>query len=242
MELYDAQGRRISLSALGLKALRLEVQPPAYETTLEETEGPGAEIVSRRLTPRNMTAFFWLEKKDGQTLRDARNALFAYLGSLGVFYISDTPGRRWRVYTDEWNLEPINAHTLAIDIPLIAAAGVSESTNLVTRRYEEFPAVFRNNGSWPIDPRQFGELRISYSGASENLEVLNETNGTRWKVVGSTLDSDTLALQGVKRIRNGAPLLGQTNRELITLAPGANVLRVTGGAGVLEIQTRQYML
>lgn len=246
MELYDDKERRISMEGVGLRPLRLEIAPPQFDTKTVVTEGPGEVPISRRLLPREMTAYFWLARKEGQTLEEARNELFAFIGMLKTFYISDTPGRQWKVYIQEWNIAVVNFQFYEVSMNLVAPSGVSESRNLITKELTGTGGIFINPGSWPIDPRQFADLSLKYDGdtigASTGIEILNETNGTRWKLTGTNVKNDVVELRGTKRWKNGKRHEGQKNRELMTLEPGINKIRIKDAQGVLTIQTKAYNL
>lgn len=234
MELFDQFRRPISLTSLGLKAVRLEVTPPEYETDPDDP-------AQRELLPRVLTAVFWKHRKIGQTLLAARNEAHQFFGRHPQLYVSDSPGALWPVYIDSMEMETVNATIYELQLHLIARDGVSESRNV-------FAAEIRGTGrvdvpgSWPVDPRKTDSLVLSYTGASDGLEVRNETNGTRWKVTGSTGAGDTVELVGVRRLLNGQTHPGQTNRELLTLEPGGNLLTVTGGTGALSLRYRAYNL
>jgi len=78
-------------------------------------------------------------------------------------------------------------------------------------------------------------LKITFTGASSNLTITNQTTGDMWQYTGTTQAGDTITLDGVRSLKNGASIFGQTNRKLITLKSGWNDFAITGATGAFEI-------
>nr|WP_245415779.1 phage tail family protein [Alteribacter populi] len=84
-----------------------------------------------------------------------------------------------------------------------------------------------NHGNITLDPRNLDHLlkiTVGVEGAQgDKVTIQNETTGDTWKYEGALNDGDTIILKGVRSMRNGLSVVGSTNRELISLAPGENV-------------------
>lgn len=98
--------------------------------------------------------------------------------------------------------------------------------------YVHNTSTFRiyNGSDIPIDPRQI-PLKIKYQGASDKLKIKNNTTGDEWQFNGTSSTNDTILLDGVRSLKNGLTIFGQTNRKLITLAEGWNDFSITGASG-----------
>lgn len=87
----------------------------------------------------------------------------------------------------------------------------------------------RNLGNVKIDPRE-SELIITIKAtASSYLEVRNQTTGEAFRFNSSLSATDTLVLNGIHTYKNNVNAIVNTNKKLLTLAPGNNIFAVTGG-------------
>lgn len=90
-----------------------------------------------------------------------------------------------------------------------------------------------NAGNVPLDPRQLPFV-LTVKGASTDMRIRNLTTGDDWQYFGTTGASDTIRLDGVRPTKSGLAIVRDTNRKLITLAPGANNFTITGMTGAVE--------
>lgn len=100
-----------------------------------------------------------------------------------------------------------------------------------TRRF-----IIWNLGHAPIDPNKINEdLKIIYQGASNGLRITNETTQTSWQYNGSTSSNDRVVIEDVFSYKNSQPIFPDTNKSVLTLAPGPNQITLTGTSGAFEI-------
>jgi hypothetical protein len=111
--------------------------------------------------------------------------------------------------------------------------GLTLDDTMYTHSSTSFQIYNAANGV-TIDPREL-PLLITFKGASTNLQIKNLTTGDTWALTGSTITSDTLTLDGVRSFKNGVSVFGDTNRKLITLAPGYNDFQIVGASGSFTI-------
>ncbi|MGE7954806.1 phage tail domain-containing protein [Lysinibacillus xylanilyticus] len=96
-------------------------------------------------------------------------------------------------------------------------------------RFTSNSFTLKNFGNVKVDPRE-SELKITIKAtASSYLEIRNVTTGEVFRFNGALSTSDTLVLNGIHTYKNGANAILNTNKKLLTLAPGNNVFVVTGG-------------
>ncbi|MEB2279659.1 phage tail family protein [Lysinibacillus xylanilyticus] len=89
--------------------------------------------------------------------------------------------------------------------------------------------TLKNLGNVKVDPRE-SELKITIKTAvSSYLEIKNVTTGEVFRFNGALSTTDTLILNGIHTYKNGANAILNTNKKLLTLAPGNNVFAVSGG-------------
>lgn len=86
-----------------------------------------------------------------------------------------------------------------------------------------------NGGNVKMDPRCM-PLKITLKGTfSSSVTIRNNTTSEVFTYNGSLTSSDTLILNGVSYLKNGAHITGSTNKKLISLAKGNNSFSITGG-------------
>lgn len=86
-----------------------------------------------------------------------------------------------------------------------------------------------NAGDLTVDPRQ-SFLEITFVGQSDQLSIMNLTTSEEWKYDQHSTINDTIKITGVRSFKNGSSIFGNTNRKIISLAPGWNDLRVSNAS------------
>ncbi len=247
IDIYDPDDRRLDMDALGLLGLKLQIPSPSYRTISQEMDGrSGVTVMDRFLQPRNLLAEFVTMADDYKGSLKLRDNLYRLLGNGKRFFVaeSEIPNKRWRVYLDEWTPERHNVKVHTFEVPLLCEDGFSETPNLIRRSYSTASFRFNNEGDIAIDPRIHSETQIEFSGASTNLRIRNNTTGEEWSWTGTTSSGDKILLSGVKSLKNGVSIFGQTNKKLLTVIPGWNNFQLIGASGVftLTVKTRFYFL
>ncbi|WP_258831444.1 phage tail family protein [Peribacillus frigoritolerans] len=98
-----------------------------------------------------------------------------------------------------------------------------------------------NGGTERVDPEEGMYLVIEYKGASTNLKIRNQTNGTEWNFLGSSVANNSIKIDGVHSTLNLLSIVRNTNLELVKLEPGMNNIQVTGAtSGTLTFDFRWY--
>ena len=86
-----------------------------------------------------------------------------------------------------------------------------------------------NGGNVKVDPRCM-LLKITLKGTFDSsVTIRNDTTGEVFIYKGSLTSSDTLVLDRISYLKNGAHITGSTNKKLISLAKGNNSFSITGG-------------
>lgn len=265
--LYDIQGNKLNMD--GYKGLKLHIPSPSYDVVSEKIEGRGGEIVmDKTLQPRQLTADFYMKAKDYTDSLLLRDAIHRQIGS-SEFYIAESklPHKWWRVqFSDAFEMERLNHIMQTFSVPLTVMSGLAESEGTTldpltfTRevwqvgqgltveelKYSHKTASFSifNAGDVTIDPREM-PLEIIYRGRSNGLQIKNDTTGDVWKYSGSTSDVENIFLTGVRSLKNNQiSIFKDTNKKLITIAPGWNDFTLTGTSGsfLISFDHRFYYL
>jgi len=247
INLYNNLGEEINLVSLGLVGLKLEIPSPSYRRIVEKIDGrSGVVVIENILDSRPLVASFMVTADNYDDSLKSRDRLYSLIGNDQTFYVAEDrqPTERWKVYASGWTPERLNRTTSKFDVPLLAESGTSESISIIEKSFNANNFSFKNEGNISIDPNVHSETEIEFAGSSTNLIIRNLTTGDEWSWTGSTLLSDTILLKGVRSLKNDVSIFGQTNKKLITLAPGWNDFEIVGATGSFEIKikTRFYFL
>lgn len=249
INLHSLDGQEIKLN--GVSGLRLGIPSPSFELVTEEIEGGKEIVIDKILQPRNLTAEFLAEGKDYIDSLLMRDIIYRQINE-SEFFISESklPQKRWRVhFSEEYIPERANIRAQTFTVPLIAMSGLSESVGttlddltftaekwqvgqgltLEEPKYTHSTNTFSiyNAGDVTIDPRQL-PLKIVYRGASTNLKIKNLTTGDEWTYDGTSGSNDNITLDGIRSLKNGNSIFKDTNKKLLTIAPGWNEFQLTG--------------
>jgi phage-related protein len=253
-------GTIYDLEQYGIRTKDFIVSAPSLRHVTEEIEGrDGVVDIETTEGARTITCLFKMRAVDMADFPLLRNEIFRIFRSKESFYLIDRrePMKRWEVKCqDAYDIEQkyvygdftvtfvcykgyaesigttLDPFTFDVELWQIGQ-GLLESDDLI---YTHTTTSFRiyNAGDIDIDPRVL-PLKIEFTGASTNLTITNQTTGDTWQYTGTTVDGDTITLDGVRSLKNGSSIFGQTNRKLITLKSGWNDFTITGATGAFTI-------
>lgn len=261
-------GTIYDFDTLGITTRDFVVSSPKPRHTTEQVEGRhGAIDMGTVYDPRAISASFYAKAADGVDFALMRDEIFRLLRSDEAFYVieSRNPGKRWLVkVADTFGLDQQHKYGM-FTVDFIANSGFAESVGTTLDPFtfdaeawqvgqglsEDAPTYsfttssFRlyNAGDITVDPREF-PLVITFTGASTNLSIKNVTTGDEWKYTGTSAAGDSIVLDGIRSTKNGLSIFRNTNRKLVTLAPGWNDFVITGASGSYSIsfEYRYYYL
>lgn len=260
----------IIIDDYGLRALRYVIPSPSFTHTSEKADGmDGERWIESVYNPRNIKVFMRLltKQSDGlPRLKQKFNQLFARREEFFIVFDKE-PWRRWKVQlnnTVEWG--DVSAYFSQAEIDLVCYRGFAESIGTTldmpdTEHYyaigegkisEGDPAVQYefNTASFSVfndsdienDPRQC-EQKIILSGTLNNPVIRNLTTGDEWSWTGTATETDEIAMEGIRSLKNGQSIFAQTNKQLITLLPGWNDFEITGATNFdIQFDLRFYYL
>jgi phage-related protein len=234
------------------------VHAPTPNHKIEQFDGRDGHVdMGTTYEGRTLSGSFLMQADSEEGFSVLRNRVFRILDSKEPFYLisTDQPDRRWKVKTSGgYSPEQIkkfgrfsitfisnNAYAESIGTTLNPAEGlvVQASTN-----YGDPPIQYSfssdsdfqvwNDSDTVIDPRQH-DLEIQFVGASSNLKISNTTTGDTWQYNGTSNVSDVILLKGVRSTKNNLSIVGNTNKNLITLIPGYNNFVISGATNPFEI-------
>ncbi|MED3691309.1 phage tail family protein [Peribacillus butanolivorans] len=255
--IQKVNGELIDTSEL-ITLMRFQPAPPTRIPTLQDMQGKrGAMVVSNSLSTRTILVECYFKARDSSDFVLKRDELFALFDSEEAFYLIDSrqPFKRWKVVVEGYESEDV-AWISKQSMTFIAVHGMSESTgstlapfgfesgnwgigqNLIADDllYTFNTTKFRvyNAGDIDIDPRE-KPLKITYSGASENLRIHNKTTGEEFQYTGNTNSHDKLKLDQVYVYRNTVSVLPNSNRVSISLKKGWNEFVISGNSSSFQI-------
>ena len=249
-------GELIDLDALGIRTRDFIVSAPTPEHTTEKVVGSKGLIdMGSTLGAREITVQFKMTSADSTDFGMLRDEVFNLLRSDRVFYLIEkrNAGKRWLVkVSDAYQMTQRHVYG-DFDVVFTANSGVAESIG-TTRdsmewdsdawqwnigiefdenlQYEHNSNNFtvHNLGTETINPRDVGTQCLIEIVASTNnhIEIENTTTGDIFRYDGNLTNSDTLRLDGIRATKNSLSVYRNTNKNVITLKPGANTFEVRG--------------
>jgi phage-related protein len=253
-------GTLYDLKQLGIRTKDFIVSAPSLRHVTEEIEGRDGSIdLATTEGPRTITCTFRMQAVDTQDYPLLRNEVFRLFRSKESFYLIDRrePAKRWEVKCqDAYDIEQRFVYG-DFTVTFVCFKGYAESIGSTLDPltfdselwqigqglavdddmiYVHSTPSFKiyNAGDVMIDPRVL-PLKITFTGASTNLTITNTTTGDTWQYTGTTTANDTITLDGIRSFKNGLSIFGNTNRKLITIAPGWNDFTITGATGAFTI-------
>jgi len=257
--LIRQDGVRYDFEELGITLTDLTMRTPEAELLYEQVADHMVDA-GTTLKGRKLSASFFFSAADSLDFPLLVNDIFAMLSSKQAFYLVDgrEPGKRMLVKAEGFEVTqhtPTNGE-FSVTFASAGAYRESVSTTLGTFDFdselwqigqglsvedEQHDYTFStstfsvfNAGDVTVDPR-YMPLTITFTGASTNLQIVNNTTGETWQYTGTTVAGNTIVLDGTKALKNGSSVFGATNRKVLTLAPGANSFTMTGASGTYSI-------
>src|SRR5699024_7312612 len=190
-----------------------------------------------------------------------RDEIFGIFESEKSFYIIEkrSTHKRWLVKVAEPFQVMQRGAFGYFEVNFIALKGRAESigTSTMSSTFEhlqDMPVTYTDyediyaikfkvyNPGVTIDPRNINHfLKITYKGNSENLRIRNLTTGDEWAYNGTTNTSDVIVLEGIRSTKNGLSIFRQTNKRLLTIAPGWNEFEIVGAPDAREYAVQANM-
>jgi hypothetical protein len=238
-------GTQYNLEELGLLVRQFKVHSPKPRHTREIIEDrDGFVDLGTTYEGRRISATISLFAADVKDYALLCNELFRIFDSRESFYIiaDAEPGKRWLVKVEgEFSPDQTGAYgdfSIIFESPLAYA----ESINKIEYKHTE-NFSFNNIGDVMIDMRDQTETEIEFSGVSTDLIIRNKTTGEEWSYTGSTIETDVILLKGVRSTKNGVSVFGDTNKKILTFAPGWNDIEIVGSTSyTITLRTRFYYL
>ncbi|MGG1594912.1 phage tail family protein [Terribacillus saccharophilus] len=207
---------------------------------------------------RTMRADLYYSAYDEYDFLLRRNMVFRVFDSQEPFYLYESrlPDRRWLVkLASKYSVERQRIYGF-FQVEFVSPSPYAESIGLPSDditfdgtwefgmgiplgdfSYDHSHGAFSiwNLGDVTIDSRNYTEnltpLTIQCIGSSNNLTITNRTTGDLWRYNGTTTESDVITIEGDRSRKNGVSIYGKTNRARLRLAPGENLINVSGTLG-----------
>jgi hypothetical protein len=241
-------GTIYDMGEMGILVNRFNIESPEPIHYREKLDGRDGEIdLGTEYGPRKIKAKMTMISDDYQSLRDE---VFQIFDSKEAFYLlsdelptkrilvkvdsSYSMDRRWNVGEFEIGFISTGAYFESVETTLNLV--IAQMNGNKSQKYKHTTSTFEilNDGYITIDPRQYPFL-IEFKGTSTNLQIKNLTTGDTWTYTGTTTASDSIKLDGIRSTKNALSIFRDTNRKLITLAPGWNEFQIVGASGAFEI-------
>lgn len=253
VKLYDLEMREISLR--GVKWLEFTPDPPSGERAVEKVYH-GDIPMGKTRNSRMIQAKLWYKAYDVLDYKLLRDELFSFLSPFQELYVIDeeVPNKRWKVEVDDISPTRINRTTAEVAVVFYCPKGIAESVAMTLDEFTEDSGnwangmgletdvnkqdythstnmfAIHNAGNVIVDPRE-SELAITIratNGGGGILTLRNMSTSEEWKYTGPLNAGDVITINRMQSKRNAANIVGLTNLNLISLAPGNNSFVVSG--------------
>lgn len=259
IKLYDLNMNEIYLNDIQCLSFNYPSPSPSFETDSPDNVD-GFDILGTKIEGRPLKASFFIQAKDKYDYKLLKNEAYKIFYPKREIYIIEVkePGKRWKAVTAaSFEIEPLSLREGRFQVDLSSSKPYSESVGtslaeqtfdnelwqigqgLITDEtsYVHNTTSFKifNAGDITINPRRY-PLIIKYKGASNNLQIKNNTTLETWSYTGQTTVDDTLELNRLRSLKNSVVnVFKDTNRRSISLAPGWNDIELIGTDGSFEI-------
>lgn len=241
-----------------VSSFRILSPTPDHET--EKIDGRhGSLYLETTLQERKMHSKIMIEPVDIIDFDLTRDELFRVFNPLNKFYIIRDlqPNKRLEVSVDgDFDVDYLSLEDGEFEIDFVIHSTFLESIGntlnpLTTDSnlwqvgqgligddmiYVHSTNTFKifNAGDIEVDPRVF-PLVIKFKGPSTNLIIRNKTTGDVWSYTGQTQATDVIEINQIRSLKNGTSIFKDTNKKLISIAPGWNDFEITGATSPFEI-------
>jgi Phage tail protein len=253
-------GTTVDLHKLNMWVEEFHISSPEPSHITEVIEGKhGVEYLGSTLKERKISSQIMVESVDRVDFDLFRDDLFRIFKPTEKFYIIRDlqPAKRMLVsLAGGFNVDYLDLDVGEFELKFVIHSVFLESIGSTRDLFtfdsglwqlgqgllaEEIQYAHRTNsfriynaGDIPIKAEEF-PLKIRYKGASKGLMICNVTTNDTWQYNGTTGEADEIILNRVKAELNGRSIYSDTNRTLISIAPGWNDFELLGTAGSFEI-------
>lgn len=248
-------GREIDIKEYSMKRLFHFIPSITVSHTTDTVDGGiGNKVLDSRFDSRVITVRFLYESYDIQDyylLRDEINALFTRREYFYIIFKKEsykrykvrlngsflvTPAQYMEQFEVEFMCEDLYGESVVTtlstkewDIGKFGWNGAITWDDEYSYSFTSNTFVVKNAGTAPVDPRQ-SELRVIVRGNfPSGITVTNQTTGDVYAYNAQLTSDDVLILDGVQTFKNGQSAFKDTNKSLISLAPGNNQFVIYGG-------------
>jgi predicted phage tail component-like protein len=221
----------------GVTCLTFNRDSVNLKNVYEEIEGrDGLILMGTTYGERLLHASFLVQAADHLSYQKIKGQIYDLFATDTEMDIIDSrePDRKWNVkVSNNFAIENVNGRSGKFSVDFQSSSSFSKSiANVFQTRTTATFSIF--NSGKAIDPR-INELIVTYTGASTNLKIKNNTTGDEWSYTGTSLGNDVITLDGIRSFKNGLSIFKVSNRKLITLSTGWNDFTLTGTSGTFNI-------
>lgn len=241
----------------------LDAKEENAETTFDSVDIKGLDGVLPGLVtfnPFKLILRFSYRGVDHKDLELFKTKIRGVFYKRAPFYIehSELPGKKYAVVSDSSSPEDLTHYMSVFEVSFIIYKGFSESVNTTDEEFNfESSWMFENglplnfdpkyhhntnqftiwNGSTDtIDPRMKHELKVFLNlDADGGFEIVNYTTGDSFKYNKSIDRNTDFVLDSVYAYRDMNRVGIDTNRGILTLAPGKNEIRIKGDVSNINV-------
>lgn len=230
-------GTTYDMNSLGIIINSLNIESPTPVHNREKIEGKDGFVdLGTEYDGRKIDAKCTMVAAGNTDFSLLRNQIFRIFDARESFYIrpDESPGKQILVKYDSPYSMSRRANLGEFSITLSSGSAYFESIFSALQSKNTSSFSIKNSGDKIINPRE-DALIITYTGASTNLKIKNNSTGDEWVYTGTSTAGDNIKLEGIRATKNGLSIFRNTNKKLITLAKGDNNFTLSGTSGAFTI-------
>lgn len=201
------------------------IASPSFEYFSEKIEYRLGKIVGgRTLNEREITITGTITDQYDIAYRNIMKTF-----SINEYELYDTTqsDHIWLVSPTSIEIQRLTSKSGTVTIKCKSYMGYAYSKNKIKQTFTKAKFNVTNYGDIAIDPRMHN-LTINIKGIASNITLKNLTTGESIVINTSLTTNDTISIDKYQYKKNGALITSNTNRKLITLAPGTNQIEIIG--------------
>jgi hypothetical protein len=229
-------GYEVNLEDYGLDCLSFYVDSLSANHDSETVEGKDGEVdYGTTYNSRELHSRFLYRQESYVAFHENKDKVYKLFEPKAELTLIDTrlPHKRWTVKVDSDftlnNEEALNWIEFDLDFISYSTYSIADEKTIKTHQGSSgnHSFIIFNDGDVELDPREY-DLLITFKGASNQLRVVNEMNGTQWQYKKTTQADDVVTIDSLYSYKNNQSIFGDTTYEVITLEKGSNEITVYG--------------
>lgn len=233
LKIKKPDGTEFQTDELGLKIVDFYIPPLQTDLISESVDlGLGEKILGYNIKSKTLKVEATFYYRSIIELRYLERQLSEVLDTTVLVELSESTllGQIFKGYIKPYELDRGIGTKATITFDFLVPNGIGESFDIKKEKYDITNSVqrieFFNDGTFRLDPRDNTIFYIEVLGATNDLQITNISTGDYYKSGLVSYAGQTVTLKDCTTYVNGVDTLEYTNKRVITMRQGRNILEV----------------